>query len=84
MLVTAAYFASAKLGMSLAVVHASISAIWAPTGIALAAVVLGGYRMLPAVALGAFLANVTTGVPLAAVLGITAGNTLEALVSCGP
>ena len=57
-----------------------MSAVWAPTGIALAALVLFGLRYWPGVALGALLANAWTGVPLLAVLGITAGNTLEALV----
>jgi integral membrane sensor domain MASE1 len=36
--------------------------------------------MWPGVVLGAFLANVWTGVPLVTVLGITCGNTLEAVV----
>src|SRR4051812_29356928 len=58
----------------------SVTAIWPPTGIALAAVVLLGYRIWPGVALGAFLANAWTGVPLYTALGITLGNTLEALV----
>ena len=40
---------------------------------------LGGPRLWPGVALGAFLANVDTGVPPITVLGITLGNTLEAL-----
>jgi diguanylate cyclase (GGDEF)-like protein/PAS domain S-box-containing protein len=79
-LVTAAYFGSAKLGLSLAFSHSSVSAIWPPSGLALAAVLLGGYRMLPAVALGAFLANFTSSAPLGAVLAITVGNTLEAFV----
>src|SRR5205807_2088571 len=39
-----------------------------------------GYRMWPAIALGAFLANITTAGPLGSVLGIATGNTLEALV----
>jgi serine phosphatase RsbU (regulator of sigma subunit)/anti-sigma regulatory factor (Ser/Thr protein kinase) len=78
--VAAAYYGSAKLGLSLAFETGSVTAVWPPTGIALAAVVLWGYRMWPGVALGAFLANAWTGVPLYAVLGITAGNTLEALV----
>ena len=55
-----------------------MSAIWPPTGIALAAVVLGGYEMLPAVALAALLADLTTAAPLGAGLGITVGSTLEA------
>ena len=76
----AAYFAAAKGGLALADQNASVTAVWAPTGIALAALVLWGRRMWPGVALGAFLANTSTGVPLITVLGISAGNTLEALL----
>jgi integral membrane sensor domain MASE1/anti-sigma regulatory factor (Ser/Thr protein kinase) len=75
----AAYYGSAKLGLNLAFESGSVTAVWPPTGIALAALVLWGYRMWPGVALGALLANSWTGIPLLAVLGITAGNTLEAL-----
>ena len=78
-IVVAVYFGAAKLGLNLAYAHAGVSAIWPPAGIALAAVLLGGYRMLPAVALGACLANVTTGAAVSVVLPITVGNTLEAL-----
>ena len=78
--IAAAYYGAAKLGLDLAFTTESVTAIWAPTGIALAAVVLWGYRVLPGVALGAFLANLWTDVPLYTVLGITVGNTLEALV----
>lgn len=76
----AVYYGAAELGLSLAFETPSVSAVWAPTGIALAALVLFGLRYWPGVALGALLANAWTGVPLLAVLGITAGNTLEALV----
>jgi integral membrane sensor domain MASE1 len=75
----AVYYGAAKLGLSLAFETPSVSAIWPPTGIALAALVLFGFRLWPGIALGALLANAGTGVPLLAVLGITAGNTLEAL-----
>jgi integral membrane sensor domain MASE1/anti-sigma regulatory factor (Ser/Thr protein kinase) len=78
--VAAVYYGSAKLGLELAFETRSVTAVWPPTGIALAAVVLWGRRMWPAIALGAFLANSWTGIPLYAVLGITAGNTLEALL----
>jgi PAS domain S-box-containing protein len=78
-LVTGAYFGAAKGGLALAFANSSVTAIWAPTGLALAALVIWGHRMWPAVALGAFLANVTTDAPLGAVFGITVGNTLEAL-----
>ena len=74
------YFGSAKLGLTLAFATPSVTAIWPPTGIALVALVLGGRRLWPGVAAGAFLANVTTDVPLATAVGITVGNTLEALV----
>ena len=73
------YYGAAKLGLSLAFAAPSVTAIWPPTGIALAAILLWGYRVWPGVALGALLANAWTGVPFYAVLGITVGNTLEAL-----
>jgi integral membrane sensor domain MASE1 len=73
------YYGAAKLGLELAFATPSVTAIWPPTGIALAALILGGYRLWPGVALGAFLANSWTGVPIYTVLGITVGNTLEAV-----
>ena len=79
-IVAAAYYGAAKLGLALSFENSSITAVWPPTGIALASLVLWGFRFWPAVALGAFLANSWTGVPLATTLGISAGNTLEALV----
>jgi integral membrane sensor domain MASE1 len=79
--VAAAYTLAGRLGLDLAYETHSVTAIWAPTGIALAAILLGGFRLWPGVALGALLTNLDTGVPLVTVLGITCGNTLEAL--CG-
>src|SRR5919198_3312906 len=79
-LLAAAYYGAAKLGLSFAFETPSVTAIWPPTGLALAALVLGGYRLWPGVAIGAFLANSWTGIPLAATFGIACGNTLEALV----
>jgi class 3 adenylate cyclase/integral membrane sensor domain MASE1 len=77
----AAYYLAARLGLSLAFDTERVTAIWPPTGIALAALVLGGYRLWPAVAIGAFLANAWGGLPLYAELGIALGNTLGALVA---
>src|SRR5436309_15247134 len=77
--VTAVYTASGKLGLDLAFATRSVTAVWPPTGIALAALILGGYRLWPAIAVGALLTNVNTGVPPETVLGIVTGNTLEAL-----
>ena len=53
------YFAAAKLGLSMAFVAEQVTAVWPPAGIALAAVLLLGYRAWPGILLGAFLANVT-------------------------
>ena len=47
------YVASAKLGIEVPAAHGVITPVWAPTGIALAALVLYGPRLWPAVALGA-------------------------------
>src|SRR5436189_3899959 len=77
--VTAAYFGAAKAGLQFAFANQSVTSIWPPTGLALAAVLIWGYRMWPAIAVGAFFANITTAGPLPAVLGIATGNTLEAL-----
>jgi diguanylate cyclase (GGDEF)-like protein/PAS domain S-box-containing protein len=80
LLVAAVYFGAAKAGLGLAGAHESITAVWPPTGVALAAVLLFGYRIWPGIAAGAFLANITTAGPFLSVLGITTGNTLESLV----
>jgi len=75
------YFVVGKLSLKLAVVHASASAVWPPAGIALAVLILLGYRAWPAIFIGAFLVNRLTEGNIATSLGIATGNTLEAL--CG-
>ncbi|HXV44310.1 MAG TPA: MASE1 domain-containing protein, partial [Anaerolineae bacterium] len=77
-LLAAVYFGAAKIGLSLASVEGIVSLVWPPTGIALAALLLFGYRLWPGIALGAFLVNASAGASLAAV-GISIGNTLEAV-----
>jgi integral membrane sensor domain MASE1/anti-sigma regulatory factor (Ser/Thr protein kinase) len=74
------YFGTAKLGLGLAEATQSVTAIWPPTGLALVALVLGGRRMWPAIAVGAFAANATTDVTVYSAFGIAVGNTLEAVV----
>ena len=81
-IVAGLYVASAKAGLSLAVAHGSATPVWAPTGIALAAVLIFGIDMWPAIAAGAFIANATTPIPIGAAAGIAVGNTTEALVGC--
>jgi PAS domain S-box-containing protein len=74
-----AYVVAGKIGLRLAFVHASAIAVWPPTGIALAALLLLGYRVWPGIFVGAFLVNVTTEGTIATSLGIAVGNTLEGL-----
>src|SRR6266542_6656054 len=74
------YFIAGKLGLMLASLHASASPVWPPAGIALAALLLLGYRAWPAIFIGAFLVNVTSAGNVATSFAIATGNTLEALV----
>jgi len=81
LVVGAIYMAAGKLGLDLAFDHPSSSPVWPPTGIAIAATILFGRRILPAVFAGAFLINQTiVDAPLCS-LGIATGNTLEALLA---
>jgi integral membrane sensor domain MASE1 len=77
--VTLLYVATAKAGLAHAIVGSTVTLAWAPSGIALAALLLYGWRMALAVALGAILANAGTGIPLLAAGSIALGNTLEAV-----
>jgi len=75
----AVYVGAGSLGLTLAFEHPSATAVWPPTGIALAAVLVLGYRVWPGISLGAFLVNILTAGSGLTSLGIAAGNTLEAL-----
>jgi signal transduction histidine kinase len=80
-LLAAAYVALAKVGLLVATVGRSVTLVWPPTGLAIASLMLGTRSLWPGVALGAFVANVTTpGVGLPTAAAIAAGNTLEAVV----
>jgi len=77
----AVYVVAGKLGLTLAFVHVSATAIWPPTGIAIAALLLLGYRVWPGIVIDAILVNLTTAGDALSSLGIAAGNTLEGLVA---
>ncbi len=80
-ILTVVYFIAGKLGLMLASLHASASPVWPAAGIALAALLVLGYRVWPAIFVAAFLVNVTTAGNAATSLAIASGNTLEAI--CG-
>jgi signal transduction histidine kinase/CheY-like chemotaxis protein len=78
---TLIYFVAGYFFLQLASINPSASPVWPPAGIALAALLLLGYRVWPAIFVGAFLVNFTTAGTIATSLGIATGNTLEAI--CG-
>ena len=57
------YVGTAKLGLLLEAVSGFATLVWPPTGIALAALVLGGAWLWPCVAAGAFLVNAAASRP---------------------
>lgn len=63
----------------MAYVQFNTSPVWPPTGIALAALLIFGYGVWPGVSLGVLLGSLLTGADPAVAVGITLGNTLEAL-----
>jgi signal transduction histidine kinase len=73
------YHLAARLGLKMAYVQVNTSPVWPPTGIALAALLVYGYRLWPGVSLGVFLGSIITGAPFNVAIGMTIGNTLEAL-----
>ena len=79
---TVVYFVAGKLGLQLAYVQASATAVWPCTGIAVAALLVFGYRVWPGILIGAFLVNLTTAGTVATSIAIAAGNTLEGLAGC--
>jgi diguanylate cyclase (GGDEF)-like protein/PAS domain S-box-containing protein len=74
------YYAAGRLGLALAIEHPSVSLVWPPSGIALAALVLLGYPSWPTIFLGAFLVNITVSGSVTTSLSIAGGNTLESLL----
>jgi PAS domain S-box-containing protein len=74
------YLVAARIGLRFAIVHSNITALWPPSGIAVAAIFLLGRWTWPGVFLGACLANYTIATPLLPSLTIGFGNTLAALV----
>jgi PAS domain S-box-containing protein len=87
----AAYFVTGKIGLLLAIPPGYATAIWPPSGIALAGILILGYRAWPGILLGSFLVNVPTtfdaSAPSATFLSITlplvigSGAALQAVVA---
>jgi PAS domain S-box-containing protein len=78
--VAVVYFGVAKLSLTLASIHPSATPIWPPTGLALAAVLLWGHRIWPAIFAGALVVNLNTAGSISTSSAIALGNTLEAVI----
>lgn len=75
-LVGVAYVIFAEIGFSMASATKQVTAVWPPTGIALGALFLLGYRVWPGVFLGALVSNAVSHEPFVTATGIAIGNTL--------
>ncbi len=88
LLIAAAYAVTGAVGFCVAIPPGNVTAVWPPSGIAFAAVLLIGYRIWPGIWLGSFLVNGwffthVAGAPLAglpAAAGIAAGSALQAVL----
>jgi len=79
--VAVAYVIAARLGFRFAFAAEQVTTVWAPTGIAQAALLLWGRSLWPAIWVGAFVANAITEAPVWVAVGIATGNTLEAIAA---
>src|ERR1039457_6577006 len=77
----ALYFIAGLVGKESSFLSGSVALVWPPAGIALAAILLFGYRFWPGVALGAVLFSSMNGMPFGFfTLGTAIGNTMGAIV----
>ena len=79
--VAVVYWAAARLSLNLALVRGQVTPVWPPTGIALVTYMILGYRMWPAIALGALAVNLPLGPTPAGAALIACGNTIAPLAS---
>ena len=76
-----AYVIAAQLGFRVAFVAEQVTTVWAPTGIAQAALLLWGMSLWPAIWVGALVANASADAPLWVAAAVATGNTLEAVAA---
>jgi signal transduction histidine kinase len=73
------YHLAARLGLRMAYMQVNTSPVWPPTGISLAVLLLFGVNLWPGITLGVLLGSLFTGAPVPLALGMSIGNTLEAV-----
>jgi integral membrane sensor domain MASE1 len=79
--VAISYVAAAEIGFRAAFVAEQVTTVWAPTGIAIASLLIWGSRLWPAIWLGAFAVNAGTSAPMWTAFVLATGNTLEAVLA---
>ncbi len=80
-IVFALYFGAGKLGLAVPFTSSNVSPIWPAAGIAVAAVLIWGIQITPAIAFAAFLVNFLSPVPTFASIAIGLGNASSAVVA---
>ena len=80
-LLAAVYVVAGRLSLLLAFDNANASPVWPPTGLAIGALLVMGLRAWPAIAVGAFIVNLTNSGDVVAAFLIAVGNTLEAVAA---
>jgi PAS domain S-box-containing protein len=89
-IIAASYFVTGRLGLMLAVPPGYATAVWPPSGVALAALLLAGCRYWPGVFLGSWILNLTVSLDttvhstplfsLSIATAIATGATMQALI----
>jgi signal transduction histidine kinase len=78
--VAGVYYGSGRAGLHLAYLHGTVTALWPPVGVGIAALVILGVGVWPGIVIGdLLLADFST--PWGTVAGQTIGNTLEVVVA---
>jgi signal transduction histidine kinase len=81
LLVAAAYYGAAKLGLQLAYPNGDVAALWPPVGVGIAALVLWGPRVWPGIVIGELLDSIGLARPFGTVIGQTVANTGEIVLA---
>lgn len=74
------FYITARLGLLLAIPPGYATSVWLPSGIALAFILLFGYRVAPAIWIGSFLVNYQMSDHLLIASSIGLGSTLQAIL----
>lgn len=80
-LVSGLFFLLAKLGLTISFIQSNITLFWLPAGFSVTILFLFGFSYLPGIAIGSFLANLSTGSPISFNFIASIANVLEPSIS---